>query len=399
MDKVMKKKLMGLLTYAFGAMVALPSMAAGLLVLSPENPGGFSPVADPTPEGVRKAAADGRRALVESHAFGHEELDFGAWAETASAVAFDCLPRAHLLHSWKDLGVTVLKTVRFDCEGTAERFRREAGFLAFLEGADGIWVPELEALPENWRRALDEAREDRRILDYLASLRDRAAASPDSSVWIEARRVTFFFAWLPATWENLDRLRLECVGWAKRLEQLLGVKPAKLPTSAAAPIEPAGAAYKPYDGRFREAEAVKVDVSCKDVPLGEGLFFSANEKGFSLSFSVTNKDDVAAWKSPGRELDFRVYVSVPGRAGEFLPYRFHCDLDPMWTGPRAPSRGRGSFLYATDERFRPYGIGWGVGNPRMWACRSRAATGRNIRIRAPPTPMRKTRRPAAGGRS
>ena len=60
---------------------------------------------------------------------------FTNWAETASAVAFLQMPRRHLMHSWKSLGVTVLKTVRFQPEGSAVRFRREAADDAHADGS------------------------------------------------------------------------------------------------------------------------------------------------------------------------------------------------------------------------------------------------------------------------
>ena len=82
--------------------------------------------------------AAGKRPLVEANDFADEAAALTNWAENASAVAFAHLPRKHLMHTWKSLGVTVLKTVRFHPEGSAARFRREASFIAFQGGADGV---------------------------------------------------------------------------------------------------------------------------------------------------------------------------------------------------------------------------------------------------------------------
>ena len=130
--------------------------------------------------------------VIEVNDFIDEQVAFTNYAETAEIVAFERMPRRNLLHSWKGLGVTLLKTVRFEREGTAEYFRRQVGFLAFQEGADGIWIPNAKDLPANWKEALKRGQKDRELLDYLASLRDKAAKSDDGLIRIEANRVTFF---------------------------------------------------------------------------------------------------------------------------------------------------------------------------------------------------------------
>ena len=61
--------------------------------------------------------------VIEVNDFIDEQVAFTNYAETAEIVAFERMPRRNLLHSWKGLGVTLLKTVRFEREGTAEYFR------------------------------------------------------------------------------------------------------------------------------------------------------------------------------------------------------------------------------------------------------------------------------------
>ena len=124
--------------------IAAQSVMAAFLELSPGNAGDFTYVESPTSSAVAELRAAGKRPLVEANDFADEAAAFTNWAENASAVAFLQLPRRHLMHTWKTLGVTVLKTVRFQPEGSATRFRREASFIAFQGGADGIWLPDAE---------------------------------------------------------------------------------------------------------------------------------------------------------------------------------------------------------------------------------------------------------------
>ena len=55
--------------------------------------------------------------VIEVNDFIDEQVAFTNYAETAEIVAFERMPRRNLLHSWKGLGVTLLKTVRFEREG------------------------------------------------------------------------------------------------------------------------------------------------------------------------------------------------------------------------------------------------------------------------------------------
>jgi hypothetical protein len=339
------------------AAMSFGALASSVEVLTPEMPGEYVLVKDPT---AAKLAP-----LVETDEPVDDAIAFTNYARDARAVAFEKLPRLNLLHSWKGLGTKVLKMVRYRAESTAEHFRREAGFMAFQDGADGLWLPDAAELPPNFRAALDEAREDWRILLYLRELRDKAAASADGIVRTDANRVTYWFGYMPAGWENLDGLRLECVAWAKRLEQVLGLPEAKLPVTCPAEPVPGSVRFEPFaDLGVQPQEAILKGADGKRVSLGGGLEFRADYAGFSLAFSTTNGPEIAKWSVPGGTLDFRIYL--PGKhPGDWLPYRFHCDLEKAWTGPRAPAIGRGSFLFGTDERFKPYSIAYGVRNIRI----------------------------------
>lgn len=347
-------------------LAAAAPLGAAFLELSPSDTGGFTLVESPTPSAVAALQAAGKRPLVVSEEFGEEAVAFTNWAANAAAVAFAQLPRRHLMHTWKLLGVKTLKTVRFDPEGSATRFRREASFLAFKGGADGIWIPDADRLPPGWREALDEAREDRRVLLYLKSLADEAAANGDPFIRIESRRVGFWFSSMPADWENADTLRLECVAWARRLEQLLGKTPATLPEKRSNPSEPQTLAFTPYAGADPKPTQIQMKKLDEKIDFGGGLSFAADKGGFSISYSTTEGPPLAKGTLPGGTLDFRLYL--PGEnQGEFLPYRFHCDLNPAWySAKRAPARGREHSLFGIDERFRPFSVAYGVNNSRVW---------------------------------
>lgn len=335
---------------------------ASPLVLSPEIQGDFEYVEDATPELVARMAQEKRKALVADNTLFDESVALTNWALNAAAVAFDVLPRAHLMQTWKKLGVTTLQTVRFHPEGTADHFRREAGFLAFKKDADGIWLPGGTAtLPDSWKRALDEAREDWRVLLYLRSLADEIAKSKDGNLFIESRRIRYWFAFMPAEWERLDVLRLECVEYARRLEQLLGLPPANLPSARSAPIEPQTTDFKPYSD-WEEPPMPEVMAKLPaDVAFDGGLSFHADYRGFSMTYSTTNGPTLARGKRPGGRLDFLLFI--PGdEAGSLLPYRFCVDLGEHFHGePRAPMLGRHAFVNG-DERFTPYNYAYGVPN-------------------------------------
>ena len=364
----MKRPLSLLAVFGMAALSLAAAAASGPLVLTPADTQGYEWVREPTPAKVAALRAAGRRPFVVDDTFADEAVAFTNWAEHASAVAFAQLPRPHLRHTWRLLGVKLLKTVRFEPEGSADRFRREASFLAFRSGADGLWLPDAGKLPESWRKALDEARGDWRVLLYLRDLADAAARHPDAGVRIESRRVAFWFSRMPADWELPDLLRLECVGYAKRLEQLLGRPAADLPVRRAPAIEPQTLPFMPYADWTDKPEQKPLGKIGDTVRFDGGLSFQADYKGFTLTWSTTNGPPLGKWKQPGGTLDFRLYI--PGdKPGVFLPYRFHCDFNPTYySAARAPATGRDNIpFFGTDERFRPFSIAYGVHSTRVWA--------------------------------
>ena len=337
---------------------------ADALVLTPDEIGEYTWVKEPTAAKALALAEKGKLPFVEAKGLADYRPALVDYGPSAAAVAFDQVPPVHLLHSWKDLGVKVLKTVRYDREGSPARFRREAGLLAFSEGADGVWIPNAKEMPPEWKQALKAAQDDRKAFDYLASLAAKTKEVRRSKVWIEHRRVGFFFGWMDANREDPDVARLDCIGWARRLEQLLKLPEKELPF-AVADVPPApDKAFKPYDGLPVVPEQVKLEASNRSLPLGDGLFFSSSADGFSIFYVVTNQADLARWTMPGRRLDLRLYVNDPKKTGSYLPYRFHLDLDPKAFEPQAG--GRIGWAFSSDWRFRPGGFGWAHDMPRLW---------------------------------
>ncbi|MBQ6247185.1 MAG: hypothetical protein IJK04_09990, partial [Kiritimatiellae bacterium] len=171
----------------------------------------------------------------------------------------------------------------------------------------------------------------------------------------------------PAGWENLDVLRLECVAYAKRLEQLLGLPAANLPVRRAESVEPQTQPFMPYADWTRKPAQQQLHKLGDTVRFDGGLSFQADLKGFTITWSTTNGPPLGKHKQPGGTLEFRLYVSTD-EPGVFLPYRFHCDFNPSYySARRAPATGRDNVpFFGTDERFRPFYIAYGVGNPRVW---------------------------------
>ena len=161
-------------------------------------------------------------------------------AASAEVCVVDEVPAEHILLQWHRLGVKILKRVAWDPECSAERFRRVAGFLAVREGADGVWLVGEERFSPAWKQALAEAKIDVAVARYARALAQQALGwrEKDNKVWIEGRRVLWFFKFMDIESENLDTMRLEFICYAKRLEQLLGVTPKKLPLVVSKPDAP-----------------------------------------------------------------------------------------------------------------------------------------------------------------
>ena len=265
---------------------------------------------------------------------GNAAADWRAHAATASVCVADEMPSASILAGWKRLGVTMLRRAAWDPEGSAEFFRRQAGFLPFHERADGVWLEGEANFPETWKRALAEAKTDVEVAQYLDSLADEAVASGDHRLVLEGRRVKWMFDQLDYASTDLDRLRLEFVAAAKFLEEALG-KPAKdLPTSVPAAIEPDVARFRPEGA----ADAKKIDVqSGQTYPLSDGMTFFYDARFFVLNI-------------PTAVRGCRVRLYLPGHeTGSLVPYEYVFDFSEPDAGPRAPVIGRG--LFSLVDRF------------------------------------------------
>lgn len=351
------------------AAAVLPVFAAEaqVRIYTPESPGEFTYIKDATPSSLKAAAKSGKKPLAETAEPLDDSIAFTNFAYHAGAVAFEKMPMENILPSWKSLGIKVLKTVRYRPEVSAEYFRREAGFQAFQQGADAIWVPDSASLPPVYSQALEEAKEDWKVLLYLRDLAAKAEANPDNLIKTEFRRVSYWFGYMPATWENLDTLRLETVAWARRLEQILGLPRATLPDKQSSRILPESSKYKP----FADFAGVPADFELpknwqgKTFDLGDGLSFRADYIGFTLTFNTPKGPKLEKGQNPGGRLNFHLYIQGTNRT-DYLPYRLLCDLDDWWKGPRAPARGRSSYLFGTDERFKPYSLAYENTNTRVY---------------------------------
>ena len=284
---------------------------------------------------------------------GDMRADWLGHAGEAETCVVDVMPAEHILNQWRHLGVKILKRIAWDPECSAERFRRAAGFLAVREGADGVWLVGEERFSAAWKQALSEAKTDVDVACYARSLAEQALGrrEKDNKVWIEGRRVLWFFKFMDVESENLDTMRLEFICYAKRLEQLLGVTPKELPL-AVAKSGTEDDRFVPLADRSPSHVAVSLDRTTP-VELAEGLTFSYNRGGFG--FTIVSEKGTADSEWPGGRGSFKLYL--PGDRGAYLPYEFQIDLTPVETN-RAPDDCYG--LWFLKER-------WGKGIKRLYA--------------------------------
>ncbi len=317
----------------------------------------------------------GRPALEAAFAAGTRPLVFSDdavftltnQADVISAAVFRVLPRPNLLHTWRALGTKVLAEAAYHEEGSAEYFRRSCAFLPILEGADGVYVRDPDALPPPWKAALEEARKDAAVVDYLRELARQTAARKDPQLRIEARRVAWWLGYMGADWEDLDCLRLECVAFARRLEQLLGLPARDLPAEIAPAPMPDHQPVRPFAGAATRPRQVSVAgiLSNQNVPLDDaGLFtFSSDKRGVAFEFTCPDATPTTS-TYPGGTFPvgsgtFTLTLYLPRRdTGSLEPY--HLEIDPwaFWVGPRAETPARNLFLYSLEERFKPYATGY-----------------------------------------
>lgn len=265
---------------------------------------------------------------------GFAEDDFRKHGLTAQVCVCEQMPQPNILQSWKKLGVKMLRRAAWDPEGSAEFFRRQAGFLPFAEGADGVWLEGEKAFPETWKRALAEAKIDLSVARYLDLLADEALKHEDHHLVLEGRRIKWMFDEFDFRSANLDRLRLEFVAYAKYLEQKLGKLPRNLPVTVPPPIEPDVQPFTPCEGMKTKKIKTKFELTI----LGYGAYFRARKENFEFLI-------------PDKWLRYRLKFYIPNSAtGAYVPYEYLVDLsDREKDKTMAPVVGKG--LFSIEDRF------------------------------------------------
>lgn len=346
------------------------AIASAFLFLSPAKTAPFKPFENADRSTLERAYDAGEKPLVFSS---DDVFTLTNQADVISAAVLTKLPTPNLIHTWKSLDVKLLYSVEYTPEGSAEYFRRSCAFLPFYNGADGVFIRNPTKLPDAWKAALKEAIVDAEVLSYLRTLRDKALASTDPMTRTEARRVTYWFGYMPVEWENLDCLRLECVAYAKRLEQFLHVTPRDLPTSYNPPPTPDVVPSRPFSELATPPPQINLKAFDNDkVSLlddgSDAFTFSSSRTGFSISFAfpggpVLGKNEVV--KGAGK-FTVSLYIPSPTVKGDFLPYHFEIDPNDFRVGPRARTPSLWKFLWSMEERFTQYSTGYGLGHQRYY---------------------------------
>ena len=312
------------------------SLVLAAFFFSPSHPGGLKP------------------AMTT----GDMQTDWQKYSATADSIVVDTVPTRNILASWKLMGVKVLKRVAWNPDDSAEYIRRKAGFLAVRAGADGVWLEGEKKFPKAWKEALAEAKVDAEIMSYLLELGERAKTMRDVNhkLWIEGRRANWFVTTLLPCWTgNLDAIRLDCLEYVSRLEQLLDVKnPKKFPYAVAKPSkEPDRAPIRPFEGE--DVQKFNLSPFSGETKLSDEVTLKCQGLGFNI-FIHTKKPCKDA-EYPGGRSHFKIYMS-DGK-GSYLPYEYVMDLSPVDMN-RAPDSG--TFL---KERWDK-GCLWVWGDTSTW---------------------------------
>lgn len=309
------------------------SLLLAAYILSPSHPDGHSP------------------AMTT----GDMQTDWQKYAATAESIVVDEIPTMNILASWQKLGVKVFQRIAWDPEASADFIRRKAGCMAVQAGADGVWLQDEKKFPKEWVSALAEAKADAEAVLYLLDLADRALAmrKQNHKIWIEGRRARWFVTDLLNGWENSpDVVRIECIEYARRLEQLLGVKnPKKLQMVAAKPADwmQTVPTLRPLDGKETQSVAVSLWSQAK---LSDEVSFKSG--GGCFVINIDSKTPCVDAKHPGGQSRLRLYVA-DGK-GSYLPYEFIVDLSPVETN-RSPEAA----TFITER--------WGKGELVVWGQR------------------------------
>lgn len=314
--------------------------------------------------------------LSPSHPDGHSPAmttgdmltDWQKYAATAESIVVDEIPTLNILASWHKLGVKVFQRIAWNPDDSADFIRRKAGGMAVQAGADGIWLVDEKNFTKEWTDALAEAKADVEAMRYLLELADRALAmrAQNHKIWIEGRRAKWFVTdLLKCEEENPDVVRIECSEYARRLEQLLGVKtPKKLKPVSAKPAESPKAAppLRPLEGKDVQPVAVSLWTESK---LSDEVSFKSGGTHFTIN--IASKTPCMDAKHPGGQSRLRLYVA-DGK-GSYLPYEFVIDLSLVATN-RAPEPG----TFITER--------WGKGEHFVWGQRGTWRF-RSVRHRVP----------------
>ncbi len=317
---------------------------------------------------LEAAYMEGEKPLVFSD---NDVFTLTNQADVISAVVLTDFPQPNLRHTWSSLGVKVLYGVGYNPEGTAENFRRQCAFLPISKAMDGVYIKDPKNLPKAWKHAVLEAKRDAEVYTYLMTLCEKALAHKNPLLHTEARRVSFFIGQMGAEWEDLDCLRLECVAFAKRLEMLLGLPEKDLPIDFTLPVADDTPPVIPFSkSSVRPVEVNVAAYTNKDVPLdgkddGKSCFtFSSTASDFTISLISRTGPERKNWLVNAPK--FKVSLYIPSNTGKgYEPYHFELDANDFNVGPRAPVPALWSYLYSLDERFTPYGRGYGIPQPRV----------------------------------
>ena len=309
------------------------SLVLAAFFFSPSHPGGLKP----------------------ARSTGDMQTDWQNYSATADSLVVDSMPEMNIRSSWKLMGVKLLLRVAWNPDDSAEYIRRRAGFLAVRAEADGVWLEGEKKFPKAWKEALAEAKVDAEILQHLLALADRALTMRETNhkIWIEGRRAKWFVNTLLPFWtEDLDALRFECLEYARRLEQLLGVKaPKDFPYAGAKPSkEPDRAPIRPLEGQKTTKASVAIWSEAK---LSDEVTFKSNANEFRLV--IRSKTPCKDAEYPGGRARVKLYVA-DGR-GSYLPYEYLIDLSPV-----APNRAPDPGCFMVERWGKGAYMPWGGGS-------------------------------------
>ena len=276
-----------------------------------------------------------------------EPKGFDATVETA---VYEVLPPKHLLVTWRQMGSKILKRVRYDRESDAETFRRKCGFTAWLDGADGVLVP--DGLSTGGQAALREAKKDVASCETLTELIKKCLERPDP-IRMEGRRAMFRLSLMRPQEQDLDLMRLENLALCKRLSALLGEKTAFPPELKALP-----AGDKPQmalgDAAFPEMK-MSFDTKRFKAPgnLGATIWSaprprSGKQGSLQIDFGGFHDRECGRKPYPGGTWKMKLWIVTEDG---FLPYRWTLNFDNEGAEGQTPVHRPAAKFYEIERRF------------------------------------------------